>query len=67
MDEAHFTLWTEGAWRCEYWMAGGKGELRLYHDATLQRTHLVAGGEPALLMSREWRSLVLRNSRQPNQ
>lgn len=61
-------LWTEGAWRCEYWLVDDKGQLRLYRHADLKRSHNVSegGGKAALALSASWRSEALRDNPQPN-
>ena len=62
-EEPEFRLWTEGAWRCEYWVVAHKGELRLYRHDDIERSHQVSGGEAALAVSQQWRDLILSGSR----
>jgi hypothetical protein len=61
-EEPEFRLWTEGGWRCEYWIVTEKGELRLFCNNQLQRSQSIEGGKAALAMAQQWRVLLLRDN-----
>ena len=61
-----FRLWTEGAWRCEYWITNGAGELRLYFKDAVQSTQYVEGGEAVLATSSEWQTMVRSGNQRPS-
>ena len=63
---SQFGIWTDGKWRCDYWLSAGRRQLRLYHDNQVERTHILQPGESPTAMAHAWQQLVLGNNRVPD-
>jgi hypothetical protein len=59
-QQHEFTLWRSGRWRCEFWIVGEAGHLRVYYGERLERELVVTDAAASCARASEWRTAVER-------
>lgn len=49
-----FTLWRHRTWRCEFWVVGDQGHLRVFEGRRLHRDEAIVDATESLTRASDW-------------